>query len=201
MRPPSAMRATACILPLQGGNLMNNIAAGRVSWYRRGRKVRIGHRDWQVPAGTAAGDAMWLALWNCARLFSRVCPSTKLHLPCHTMCVSTANCKPLAFMLQVALDVARGLVFLHSKRIVHFGALAVPCCAVLCCACCAALCCAAPAVLRWASDGTACRTTPARMHAAPIDVCQLTHQFLSTHPVPCSSRCADMKSPNILLTR
>lgn len=43
---------------LEGGNLANNITAGRVSWYRRGKKI--------------------------------------------------------------ALDVARGLVFLHSRRIVHF---------------------------------------------------------------------------------
>ena len=27
---------------LQGGDLMHNIAAGRVSWYRRGRKVSKG---------------------------------------------------------------------------------------------------------------------------------------------------------------
>ncbi|GAB4814550.1 hypothetical protein N2152v2_001596 [Parachlorella kessleri] len=43
---------------MEGGNLSTNIAAGRVSWYRRGRKI--------------------------------------------------------------ALDVAKGLVFLHSKRIIHF---------------------------------------------------------------------------------
>jgi len=41
----------------QGGNLMNNIAAGRVSWYRRGRKVRIGNRELQTPAAKAARDA------------------------------------------------------------------------------------------------------------------------------------------------
>jgi serine/threonine protein kinase len=90
---------------MEGGDLLHNIAAKRVSWYRRGKKV----------GGVSGGAACVGKKRSAASARHRRTAAGRL-----------AGSKPLvllllpACMLQIALDVARGLVFLHSKRIAHF---------------------------------------------------------------------------------
>ena len=90
---------------MEGGDLLHNIAAKRVSWYRRGKKVggqgRVPGVAWLSLSGGAAqpgGRVLSLAGWQAQG------PAFAAQTPC----------------LQIALDVARGLVFLHSKRVAHF---------------------------------------------------------------------------------
>ena len=83
-----------------GGNLTRNLMAGRVNWYRRGKKARAGRRR-QAPGliGMHASAAGW---------------------PCTPGAAFHASASSPTARLQIALDVARGLTYLHSRRIIHF---------------------------------------------------------------------------------
>lgn len=128
----------------EGGNLANNIAAGRVTWYRRGRKVcaapgregeagkltAAGHRDVCRETRLSAfarkvGGAVALAIPWCSphHLTTTPPPPPHPHPPtrAHTHTQHTKKKLPKnSAPPKIALDVAKALVFLHSRRIVHF---------------------------------------------------------------------------------
>lgn len=95
---------------MEGGNLAVNIAARRVSWWKRGRKVRAAWR--QRSAAVALPPP---------------CKRTHTH-----RCACCSSNHPA----QIALDVARGLVFLHSRRIIHFDIKASAHVVLCLCGCC-----------------------------------------------------------------
>lgn len=80
----------------EGGNLARNIIARKVTWYKRGRKVRQ--------------PFVWL---GCECI---ICWVGTGHIPLAAGVVKPAL---LSLLLQIAIDIAKGLVFLHSRRIVH----------------------------------------------------------------------------------
>ena len=99
------------------------------TWWAR---IASGHVQADCQPGWAAPAGLKLPLLP-APEDRRPAPQRSLACACNIFVLGFA---------QVALDIAKGLVFLHSRRVVHFGAR----CAVLCCAvlCCAVLCCGVP---------------------------------------------------------
>ena len=93
---------------MEGGNLTHNIRAKKVNWYRRGKRVSCCCAHCTCAERTCMHACMqqrWVWHTNNA---CDVCCLPPLRAAC-------CRCR----LAQIALDVARALVYLHSKRIVH----------------------------------------------------------------------------------
>lgn len=112
----------------EGGNLARNILAHKVSWYRRGRKVRRPRASSAVVGGACSHGGRlvcelslfvalglgWAAGCGQGEILLGACMSQRL-----TAMLPAGHLPALLPCPQIAIDIAKGLVFLHSRRIVH----------------------------------------------------------------------------------